>query len=386
MSADSAPNDLSRDRDQHLFGPGRKRILSIDGGGVRGVLAIGFIERLEAALASAAGRPVRICDHFDLIGGTSTGAIIASALALGLSSAEIRSLYYRLGPSVFRKPLLRLPGWQSVFDARALRRHVEGIVGTRALDSPDLRTGLAVLVKRIDAGSSWILTNNSRGKFWDTPSDQSFIGNRHYLLASIIRASTAAPHYFDPQDIQIVEGEPSAIFVDGGLTPHNDPSLALFLLATLPSYNIQWRTGADALTIVSIGTGTYRTRLSSAQLRNSSAVTIALRSLMQQITDNQQQTLTLMSWLGKGGSPWPINMEIGDLSAVEPAFGALFRFFRYDIRLESDWLRQELDTDIGPLEMTRIRRFDDPGTMARLDELGRKAALRQVREADLANA
>ena len=104
-------------RDRHFFEPGRKRILSIDGGGVRGVLALGFLERLETLLAEAAGRPVRLCDHFDLIGGTSTGAILATALALGYSAADIRSFYLRLGPLVFRRPHFRLPGWQSVFDA-----------------------------------------------------------------------------------------------------------------------------------------------------------------------------------------------------------------------------------------------------------------------------
>ena len=78
-------------RDRHLFAPGRKRILALDGGGVRGVVALAFLKEIERALAAQAGRPVRLCDHFDLIGGTSTGAIIAAGLALsagpGLSAA-----------------------------------------------------------------------------------------------------------------------------------------------------------------------------------------------------------------------------------------------------------------------------------------------------------
>src|ERR1019366_8641831 len=127
------------------------------------------------------------------------------------------------------------------------------------------------MLKRIDAGSSWILANNPRAKYWETPTDSSYIGNRRYALANIVRASTAAPHYFDPQEIQIVEGAPSALFVDGGLTPHNDPSLALLLAATLPCYRIEWPFGADKLTIVAIGTGSYRASFKSADLRRQSS-------------------------------------------------------------------------------------------------------------------
>jgi uncharacterized protein len=381
-SADTA--EFARDR--HFFAPGRKRILSIDGGGVRGVLGLAFLERFEAILTENAGRPVRLCDHFDLIGGTSTGAILATALALGYSAADIRSFYLRLGPLIFRKPRFRLPGWQSVFNAEALRREIVSVVGARTLDSADLQTGLGIMLKRIDASSSWILTNNPRAAFWETPSDLSFVGNRSYSLANVVRASTAAPHYFDPQLIQIVEGAAPALFVDGGLTPHNDPSLALFLAATLPGYNIGWPLGADRLTIVSIGTGSYRERCSAEELRRSSSVSIALRSLVQQIADNQQLTLTLMSWLGKGGPSWPINSEIGDLSKVEPPFGALFSFLRYDVKLETDWLQDALGVTVSPRDLARLRRFDDPNAMPLLDDIGRRAAKLQVNETDVAAA
>jgi uncharacterized protein len=373
-------------RDRHLFEPGRKRVLSIDGGGVRGVIALGFIEQIEATLSAGSSAPTRLCDHFDFIGGTSTGAIIATALALGYSAAQIREFYFNLGPKVFRKPFLRLPGWQAKFDAKALRRELENIIGSRKLGSPDLQTGLGVLLKRIDEGSAWIVTNNPRALFWRTPADGSFIGNEDYGLANIVRASTAAPHYFDPQVIEIVEGKKSGLFVDGGLTPHNDPALALFLAVTLPSYKIAWPMGEDRLTIISIGTGSFRARVSAEELQRASSVTIALRSLMQQISDNQQLTLTIMSWLGKGGPFWPINSEIGDLKDVEPPFGALFRFLRYDVRLEADWLKQRLGVSLSERQLAGVRRFDDPEFMPILDDLGRRAARVLVQDGDLVKA
>src|SRR5437588_10871769 len=88
-------------RDRHLFGAGPKRLLSLDGGGVRGVISVAFLERIEAILSAQAGRNIRLGDWFDLIGGTSTGAIIATALALGKTTADLRDICHRLAPRAF---------------------------------------------------------------------------------------------------------------------------------------------------------------------------------------------------------------------------------------------------------------------------------------------
>src|SRR4051812_31127678 len=90
-------------RDLHLFGEQPKRILSLDGGGVRGVVSLAFLARIEMEVDALMGRPTPLCEWFDLIGGASTGAIIACALALGLRVAEVQSLYDRLAPSIFAR-------------------------------------------------------------------------------------------------------------------------------------------------------------------------------------------------------------------------------------------------------------------------------------------
>jgi patatin-like phospholipase/acyl hydrolase len=79
-------------RDRHLFGAGPKRILALDGGGVRGVVSVAFLERIEDVLNARSGghSRVRLCDYLGLIGGTSMGAIIATALTVGMRVAEIR--------------------------------------------------------------------------------------------------------------------------------------------------------------------------------------------------------------------------------------------------------------------------------------------------------
>src|SRR5205814_2113119 len=77
----------------------------------------------------------------------------------------------------------------------------------------------------------------------------------------------AAPHYFDPELIHIVDREPPGLFIDGGLTPHNNPALQLLLYAALPQYGLAWPLGANNLTIVSVGTGYSRPRVGLRELR-----------------------------------------------------------------------------------------------------------------------
>src|SRR5665213_1147960 len=123
------------ERDRHLFCPGPKRILALDGGGVRGAITVAFLEQIETVLAERLGKPVQLADWFDLIGGTSTGAVIAGALALGYTTADIRNFYLELAPKVFKLSVWRLLRLKPKFDAEALRREIEYVVGKRTLDT-----------------------------------------------------------------------------------------------------------------------------------------------------------------------------------------------------------------------------------------------------------
>src|SRR6266849_9732039 len=99
-----------RTRDQHFQLDGApKRILALDGGGLRGILTVGFLARTEALLRDrhGAGDGFRLCHSFDLIAGTSTGAIIAAALAAGMTVDEVIGHYRRLGREVFSKDWFR---------------------------------------------------------------------------------------------------------------------------------------------------------------------------------------------------------------------------------------------------------------------------------------
>jgi hypothetical protein len=274
------------ERDRHLFCPGPKRILALDGGGVRGAISVAFLEEIEAVLSQHLQKPVHLSNWFDLIGGTSTGSIIAGALAMGFATADIKRFYFELAPKVFKRPFWRIVGLQAKFDARALRKEINDIVGQITLGSEELNTGFCLVSKRMDTGSPWILSNNSRARYWETATGEQFTGNKHYPLSNLVRASTAAPFYFEPEELPIIDGEAPGYFVDGGVTPHNNPSLMLFLMTILDAYKIGWTAKPEQLTIVSIGTGSHRDRVIPEELgmgRTAKLAISALKSLMNDV-------------------------------------------------------------------------------------------------------
>ena len=89
---------------------GQKKLLAIDGGGIRGVLALEVLQRIEDLLKAKSGRgDFRLADYFDYIAGTSTG-IIAAGLSIGMSVGEILTFYQDAGAQMFVKAnLLRRP-------------------------------------------------------------------------------------------------------------------------------------------------------------------------------------------------------------------------------------------------------------------------------------
>ena len=192
--------------EQHLFSPGPKRILALDGGGVRGILTLAILERMEAVLRERSTTPgtFRLCDYFDLIGGTSTGSIIASGLALGLSAQELLELYRNMSTRVFRRPFWSFGIFGPRFSRGPLAAVLKEIIGDITLGSDKIRTGLAIVTKRADNGSIWILHNNPRGRFFAASSATGgSTANGDIPLASAILASTAAPTFFRPEFIKV---------------------------------------------------------------------------------------------------------------------------------------------------------------------------------------
>jgi patatin-like phospholipase/acyl hydrolase len=92
---------------EKLARAGRRKLLALDGGGIRGVMTLEVLRAIEHIVRDASGRPQLVLgDYFDYIGGTSTGAIIASCLACGMSVDEVLQFYVAQGPVMFQKASL----------------------------------------------------------------------------------------------------------------------------------------------------------------------------------------------------------------------------------------------------------------------------------------
>ena len=182
---------------------GPKRILALDGGGIRGIVTLQFLKTVETLVKQRLGDDALLCDYFDLIGGTSTGSIIAAGLASGMTVDALQELYKDIGASVFQPGGLAkflpetLQGkFAPKFPSEPLQRELDRQLGAdTTLDSDKIRTGLMIMTKRLDTGSPWPLNNGGRGKY--AAQDGAL------RLTQIVRASTAAPTYFAPEEIVI---------------------------------------------------------------------------------------------------------------------------------------------------------------------------------------
>jgi hypothetical protein len=365
--------------EQHLDADGTpKRILSLDGGGLRGMLTLQVLRRIEGLLqARFNDQNMRLCDYFDLIAGTSTGAIIAAGLALGMTIDEIEEHYLILSNKVFKRSFWRRGVLQESYDAADVGAALRKVFGTGTLSRKDFRTGLLVVAKRLDTGSTWVLTNHPRSRYFAlNPDRPNTIPNSEYPLWQVVRASTAAPTFFSPEKISIhsnasperedIEG----FFVDGGCSPHNNPALQAVITATMEGYRFNWQAGADKLLLLSVGTGksnpAVETRGLFAGLAAAQGV-LALKSLMEDCSDLVE---TMLQWFS---SPSATSREIDrDMEHCKPALGGqpLITYHRYNALFTKAWFKQVLGRDVDASYLDNMQEMDRPQNLDALSDLG----------------
>jgi predicted acylesterase/phospholipase RssA len=370
-----------RSLEQHLANDGRpKRILALDGGGLRGILTLGILEKIEQDLRTRHDdKTLVLSDYFDLIAGTSTGAIIAAALAMGWTVGELTKKYFELGEKVFEKSFLRKGLLRAKYDEALLKKELRSVYGSdTTLGSDKLLTGLLVVTKRHDTGSCWPIGNNPRGKYFGNrkTDDKHTLANSQYPLWQVVRASTAAPAYFDSETIEIGTAKTATVkgeFIDGGMSSFNNPALMAVMYATLEGYRMNWPTGADRLLVVSVGTG----RADKEVKKSALAVAHAVKGLVNLMDDCAAMQETMLQWMSSSRTARAIDREMGDLrhDLVSPA--PLITYLRYNGDLEVAAVKK-LVSNLDDKTIESLTEMDAPENMKTLYELGRKTAARDV--------
>jgi patatin-like phospholipase/acyl hydrolase len=214
-----------------------RRILTIDGGGVRGIIPAVLL----AALERATGKPAR--ETFDMVAGTSTGALLAAGIAAGIPAAELVRLYALRSAQVFRSiPLLsgvRRLVTGTLYDTGTLHEVIQEELGPEARDWTlnDAPIDLLITAKRLVDGMPWYFVR-------DNPANSCRSGG--FRLSHVVTASAAAPTYFRPWRIV-----PIGELIDGGIGVAGNPVYQACVEAF--QYTDAYRP-ADTL-VVSLGTG-----------------------------------------------------------------------------------------------------------------------------------
>jgi uncharacterized protein len=362
-----------------------RRLLSIDGGGLLGLIPAEALIKVEQQLDQLTGQPQPLCNRFDLIGGTSTGAILAAGLALGLSATHLRDFYIQFGHEIFHKSFLPVRFWHS-YPSGPLEKHLKEVFADTTLGSDKLRTQIMIVAKNATLGNDWFFTNNPKNRF--------FQQNSGLPLWQIVRCSSAAPTYFPPEAMTIPagDGQPARTyeFLDGGVSSYNNPALQVFLEATIPAYGHGWPMGTDQLLLLSLGTGFNAVTIAEGEASHYELIdwgryvvkemmneaNLQQNILMHLIGQRPQSTPSAISELVTSGAASGVPDDDA-LSTMGKIMGAqkLVTYQRITVGLT----RKRLD-DLGlpDIDPVKVREMDAADQIVNMQRVGQAIAKEQV--------
>lgn len=212
---------------------GSFRILTLDGGGAKGVYTLGVLREVEALM----GR--RICEEFNLIYGTSTGAIIAALLGLGKSVEEVTKHYFDIVPDVMGQ---RTRAGRS----EALRKHADQILGDTRFDA--FVTDVGIVTTHYELTKPMIFKSSVKQAHGMAATFQPGFGCT--IADALIASSAAFPFFERVKVVTANQGEPELI--DGGFIANNPTLLAI--ADGVKAYGIP----RDKIKVLSLGVGIYK--------------------------------------------------------------------------------------------------------------------------------
>ncbi|NDV15784.1 patatin [Muricauda sp. TY007] len=233
------------------------KILSIDGGGIKGVFPAYYLALIEQELTKRSDGKTKIKDHFQLITGTSTGGIIALALSFGIPAKEIYELYIENADKIFKNKKKSLLGKVQSFilqiwNSAHKKDYLEILVRDKFkeyFDGEDPRlndclTNVAIPIYDLIKGNPSVLKS---------PYHPNFKRDLHIPAYKAAMATSAAPTYFNPYSSEYIDMEglskPFRNKIDGGVMANNPTMVGI--LEALKAFNVD----LEDLEILSLGTG-----------------------------------------------------------------------------------------------------------------------------------
>ncbi len=367
----------------------QRRLLALDGGGIRGIITLEILTELERQLAARSPDPAafRLCDYFDYVAGTSTGAIIAAGIARGLTCREMLDIYLKQGDQIFDKAFI-LHRIRNFYKAEPVAEILKQRLGSASTLEPEhLRTLLLVVTHNVTTDSPWPVSSNPLAKYNDLDRPDC---NLRIPLWQVVRASTAAPVYFPPEVLNWDRNDPEKafVFVDGGMTPYNNPAFVLYRMATAPEYRLGWDVGEDKLLVVSVGTGAAPSGgpdVDDSHRNLFSNIAAIPGGLMYAMLNDQDINCRTVGRCTFGA---PIDREVGDmiprnadgtLVPLSRNLGRAFLYARYNAELSPEGLAAMGLSDIRPKD---VQQLDSVEHVDKLSRIG-QAVAKQVSLAHL---
>lgn len=353
--------------------PGQKKILTMDGGGIRGMMSVEILAGIEDMLRRElkAGADFVLADYFDFVAGTSTGAIIAACIATGMSVAQVRKFYEESGVEMFDKAAL-LKRLHYKYDDDNLAKKLKSELGeTTLLGDSKLRCMLMMMMRNATTDSPWPISNNPCAKYNDRARRDC---NLNLPLWQLVRASTAAPVFFPPEVVTV--GLKDFIFVDGGVTMYNNPAFHAFLMATTEPYCVNWETGQHKMLMVSVGTGVKANAndaLETSDMHIGYEIKTIAPALMYAAKIEQD---FLCRVFGDCKVGLPLDNEIGNMiDQSGPARPKLFTYMRYDADITQAGLNA---LGLNDIEAASVQALDSIEHIAELKRVGQRVAERLI--------
>lgn len=313
-----------------------RMILSLDGGGIRGILTIQLLKKLEEMTE------LPCHELFDMVAGTSTGGIITGLMATGHTAAEIEKLYIELVNEVFEKRSALSNRFINPpqFTKKKYRENLKRLLGNITLEEANRKTetDLLITAKDITASEETFFTCfNSNGEYKGT--------YKSVLLRAVMEATMSAPTYFYPLER----------FLDGGTTTYNNPVTAAVMEALC--YDGKEKYSHDKITVFSFGTGTRVKFVKPGETKNPKGFDVGF--WLNYVMDESSQDASDMQMdMLRSGIVRGLNVRRFQISFDTTSIGKLpNRELPEPLVSGAKWLYDITDEELDNIDMSDVSKF-----------------------------